>query len=66
MFTKSPDATPFWLLIIFAAIFYFGYPRIKRFVSKYSSNKNLDRLWAILIILVIEAVVVTLTVIIGI
>ena len=65
MFTQNPHATPIWLLIIFSAVSYFGYPRIKRFVSKYISDKAKQSFYAFIILLVIEAIVVTLSIILG-
>ncbi len=61
MFTQNPDATPIWLLIIFSGVFYFGYPIAKRLVAKYSSNKTTQSFWALLIMLVIGAIIVSLS-----
>lgn len=43
MLSHNPDATPIWVLMIFSAVTVFGYPRIKRFVSKYVSDPTVTK-----------------------
>lgn len=61
MFSQNPNSTPIWLLMIFAAIAVFGYPRIKKIVSKYVNDDAKQSLYTLIVWLVIAAVVVTLS-----
>ena len=61
---NNPHATPIWLLLIFTAIFYFVTPRVKRLVSKFVTDGDKQNLCTFLIMLVIGAVIVTLSVVI--
>lgn len=63
MFSQSPNDTPIWLLILFSAISYFGIPRIKKFVSKYTSDGEKQKFYTFILWLVLGAIVVTLSVI---
>ncbi len=63
MLSNTPNSTPFWLVIVFAAITTFGYPRIKRFVGKHVSDKSKQSFYSFGLLLVVMAVVVTLSVI---
>ncbi len=62
MFTQNPNATPLWLLMVFSAVSYFGYPRIKKLVSRYVAEATAQNLYTFLILLVVMAFVVTLSV----
>lgn len=64
MFSQNPNATPIWLLIIFSAISYFGIPRVKKIVSKYVKDEEMQRFYTFLVWLVVLALVVTLSIII--
>lgn len=62
MLSHNPDATPIWVLMIYSAVTVFGYPRIKRFVSKYVSDSTKQSLYSFILWLVVGAVVVTLSI----
>lgn len=63
MFSQNPNATPIWLLIVFSAISCFGIPRIKKFVSKYTSDGDKQKFYTVILWLVLLVIVVTLSVI---
>lgn len=64
MFTNNPNSTPIWLYLIYAAVFAFGTPRIKRLVSKYVSDSGKQNLFTFIIMVMIGVVIVTLSVVI--
>jgi hypothetical protein len=61
MFIQNPNATPIWLLMAFSAISCFGFPRIKKFVSKYTSDGEKQKFYTFILWLVLGAIVVTLS-----
>ena len=61
MFSQNPNATPIWILMIFSATSYFGFPRIRKFVSKYVVDENKQRLFTLILWLIMLVVVVSLS-----
>ncbi len=64
MFSRNPNATPIWLLMIFSVVSYFAWPRIKRFVSIYTDEEENQKFFSMILIIMVMAIVVTLSVII--
>lgn len=64
MFTNNPHATPIWLLVIFGVVTTLVPPRIKRMVSKYVTDNDIQNLCTFIIMVVIGLIIVTLSVLI--
>lgn len=58
----ASNSTPVWLLMIFSAISVYGAPQIKKLVSRHVDNNQKQNICTFLIMLVVIAVVVTLSV----
>ena len=49
MFRSNPNATPISLLMIFSAVSYFAWPRIKRFVSIYTGDEEKQKFFTFIL-----------------
>lgn len=63
MFFQNVNSTPIWVLMVFSAVSCFGWPKIKKFVSRYTDDGDKQNFFTLILMIATGAVVVTLSVI---